>query len=113
LHRKLRSCHEAHTVREHSSSGAISGISPTGFQDAKRLRDQILGKKARGEIGTVAIEKMSCGELLDDLLECAEANIKGSTARIWKLVVEANLRPFFGHRKVAGLTTEISEGVPP
>ncbi len=78
----------------------------TNLHDAKRLRDQILGKKARGEMGDPAAEKITCGELLDDLLEYAETNIKPSTARIWKLVIEANVRPFFGLLRAAILTTE-------
>jgi integrase len=75
-------------------------------QDAVKLRDQLLGKKARGEMGDAVSAKVTCGELLDDLLEYAESNIKASTAHIWKLVVEANIRPFFGHLRAAALTTE-------
>jgi integrase len=75
-------------------------------QDAVKLRDQLLGKKARGEMGDAVSAKVTCGELLDDLLEYAESNIKPSTAHIWKLVVEANIRPFFGHLRAAALTTE-------
>ena len=71
------------------------------LQDAVRLRDQLLGKKARGEMGPAAADKVTCGELLDDLLEHARHNVKASTERIWKLVAEASLRPFFGHRKAA------------
>ena len=33
--------------------------------------------------------------------------MKTSTEKIWKLVVEASLRPFFGRRKVATLSTAI------
>ena len=76
------------------------------IQDAKRLRDEILGKKARGEMGDSASQKITCGELLDDLLEYGKSNIKASTAHIWKLVIKANIRPFFGHLKAATLTTE-------
>ena len=75
-------------------------------QDAVSLRDQLLGRKVRGEVSDVALAKITCGELLDDLLEYGQANIRSSTARIWKLVIEANIRPFFGHLKVAKLTTE-------
>src|SRR5690349_22296254 len=39
----------------------------TKRQDAVRLRDQLLGKKARGEMGPAAADKVTCGELLDDL----------------------------------------------
>ena len=76
-------------------------------QDAVRLRDQLLGKKARGELGPAAADKVTCAELLDDLLEHARHNVKASTERIWKLVVEASIRPFFGHRKAANLSTAI------
>src|SRR5271157_1317834 len=79
----------------------------TRRQDAVRLRDQLLGKKARGELGPAAADKVSCGQLLDDLLEHARHNVKASTERIWKLVVEASLRPYFGHRKAASLSTAI------
>lgn len=75
--------------------------------DAVRLRDQLLGKKARGEMGPTAADKVTCGELLDDLLEHAMHNVKASTEKIWRLVVEASLRPFFGHRKVVTLSTAI------
>jgi integrase len=77
----------------------------TKHQDAVRLRDQLLGKKVRGEIGPAAADKLTCSELLDDLLEHARNNAKASTAKVWKQVVEANLRPFFGHRKVAAVST--------
>jgi integrase len=76
-------------------------------EDAVRLRDHLLGKKARGEIGTAQASKVTCGELLDDLLEHANHNNRSSTAKIYGLVVEANLRPFFGHRKAAGISTAI------
>ena len=75
-------------------------------QDAVLLRDQLLGKKSRGEAADVVAAKVTCGELLDDLLEYTGANIKPTTARVWKLVIEATLRPFFGHLRAAKLTTE-------
>jgi hypothetical protein len=66
-----------------------------------------LGKKARGEMGPAAVDKVTCGELLDDLLEHARHNVKASTEKIWKLVIEASLRPFFGHRRAASLNTAL------
>jgi hypothetical protein len=45
------------------------------------------------------------GQLLDEFLEHANANIKTSPAKVWRLVIEANIRPFFGKLKAA-LTTE-------
>src|SRR5437762_11777839 len=53
------------------------------IREAKKLRDQILGRKARGEIGNAGIEKITCSQLLDDILEHSEANAKASTAKIW------------------------------
>src|SRR5215210_3031098 len=63
----------------------------TNIQDAKRLRDQILGKKARGEMGDSTTDRITCNELLDDLIENARTNIKPSTAHIWELVIAANI----------------------
>jgi len=74
-------------------------------QDAVRLRDQLLGKKVRGELGNTAAERVTCGEILDDLLEHAKSNFKASTEKIWRLVIEANIRPFFGDRKATNVTT--------
>ena len=79
----------------------------TKRQDAVRLRDQLLGKKARGEMGPAGADKVTCGELLNDLLEHAKHNNRASTAKIYGLVVEANLRPFFGHRKAAAVSTAL------
>ncbi len=104
----------------HSASAGTSGTFPTGstanstknlpsssdIRDAKKLRDQILGKKARGEVVNVVADKITCGKLLDDVLRHVEENGKASTARIWQLVIEANLRPFFGHLKAATLSTD-------
>jgi hypothetical protein len=40
---------------------------------------KLLGKKARSEMGDVVSARVTCGELLDDLLEYAGSNIKAST----------------------------------
>jgi len=76
------------------------------IREARKLRDRLLGQKARGELTSSEADKVTCGELLDDLLEYADANIKPSTAKIWRLVIEANIRPFFGNVRAARLTTE-------
>ena len=78
----------------------------SSIQDAKRVRDQIVGQKARGEIAIIAPDHVTCGDLLNDLLDHAKANIKASTARIWELVVEVNIRPFFGSLKANAVTTD-------
>jgi integrase len=76
------------------------------IKEAKKLRDHILGRKARGEIGNTASAKVTCGQLLDDILDHSRANAKASTAKVWRLVINANLRPFFGHLRACTLTTE-------
>jgi integrase len=78
----------------------------SNLQDAKQLRDQILGKKARGELAEATGDNVTCGELLDDLLEHARANLKPSTERIFRWCIEANIRPSFGHLKASRLTTK-------
>ena len=76
------------------------------IQDAKKLQDQILVKTARGEMGHFAAGKVTCGELLDDALAHVKATGKAYTAKVWSCVIEANLRPHFGHLRAAKLTTE-------
>src|SRR5260370_20447198 len=68
---------------------------------ARNWRDKFLHRSA-----SPGIDAVTCGQLLDDLLEYADANIKPSTAKIWRLVIEASIRPFFGHLKASTLSTE-------
>ena len=55
------------------------------IQHAKRLRDQILGRK--GEMVNRHVERITCGELLDDFIERAESNSKPSSVKTgsWSL----------------------------
>lgn len=76
------------------------------YDDAKKLRDKLLGQKHRGEITGGAPERVTVGELLDDLEEYGKANIRPSTQYIWHLVIEKNLREFFGTLKARKVTTE-------
>ena len=63
----------------------------TNIQDAKKLRDQILCKKARGEIVVSEPAKVTCGELLDDLLaHYASGNAKPTTTQVFKWCIEAD-----------------------
>jgi hypothetical protein len=71
----------------------------TKRNDAVKLRDRIIGKKTRGELGNALAEKITCGQLLDEVLEHVEANAKPGTSKIWKLVI--------GNRRVTSLTTDI------
>ncbi|WP_158786816.1 site-specific integrase [Granulicella sp. L46] len=70
------------------------------------MRDQMLAKKHRGEITGGTPDKVLIGELLDDVLK---SDIEESTRYIWKVVVEKNLRPFFGSIRAARLSTDIME----
>ena len=72
---------------------------------AKKFRDQLLGKKLRGELNHSA-GRVTCGALLDDLVDHSQTAVKETTAKIWKWCIEANVRPFFGHLKAATLTSE-------
>ena len=71
--------------------------------EAKRLRDQLLAKKIRGEVGGNP-EKVLVTELLDDLLA---ADVAESTRDNRRQVVEKNVRPFFGPIRAARLTTDL------
>jgi integrase len=73
--------------------------------DAKRFRDQMIAKRTRNELGG-RHEKVLVSELLDDVLN---SDIADSTRKNWKLVIEANLRPFFGSTKASRVTTTLLE----
>lgn len=76
------------------------------IQDAKKFRDELLGKKAGGQIA-VSAGHVTCGELLDDLLAHYEAGrARGETARVFRWCIDANVRPFFGEMKAAAVTTQ-------
>jgi integrase len=71
------------------------------LSEARTWRDKFLGRSGNREA-----DKILCGELLDDVLAHVQATGKASTAKIWGLVIEANLRPFFGHLRAATVNTE-------
>jgi integrase len=76
------------------------------YEDAKRLRDKLLGQKHRGEISGGRPERVTVDELLTDLEEYGKSNIRASTQYIWHLIIEKNLRPFFGTMKACKVTTD-------
>lgn len=75
--------------------------------DAVKLRDELIGKKTLGELRNPLLDRVTCGELLKDFLEHSEANLKQSTVRIWKYIVNGNLIEFFGHRTARSITTDV------
>ncbi len=70
--------------------------------DAITLRDKLLARRVRGELSGGTPDRILIGELLDDVLE---SDIKESTRKVWKLVVAANVRPFFSRIKAVNLTS--------
>jgi integrase len=88
--------------KQHMKSSGSSKL-----DDAKKLRDELLGKKSRGELPAGNVhQKVTCGELLGDLVAHSKAHCKASTVKIWELVINAHLVPFFGRLKAASITTE-------
>ena len=115
---------DATTGPGHFESGATSGTFPFGskessiqsrrflrIREAKKLRDQILGRKARGEIGTSATEQDHLRRTSGRSPGHAKHNAKASTANIWRLVIDANLRPFFGHLRASRAHDRETEGI--
>lgn len=84
-------------IRESSKSGK--------YEDAKRLRDKLLGQKHRGEISGGHPDRVTVGELLDDFLLHAKNNVRESTEYIYRKVTENSLRPFFATLKACKVTT--------
>ena len=75
------------------------------YDDAKRLRDKLLGQRARGELGGHNA-RLTVGGLLDHFLKSLAVRVRPGTLKIQTLVIEANLRPYFGGLKADKLTTE-------
>lgn len=74
--------------------------------DAIKLRDQLLAKRARGEITGGSPDRVLIGELLDDLLK---SDVKATTKYIYEKVIEKNIRPYFGNTRAQRLTTDMLE----
>ncbi len=77
----------------------------TDKQAARDLRDELLGKRSRGEF-VVAGKWPSCGELLQQYLSYAQRELGANTAYIYELVIRAHLLPFFGLIPCDKLTVE-------
>jgi integrase len=72
------------------------------YAEACKYRDRMLARKVRGEISGGTTDRITLGELLDDLLAATE---RDETRKIRAYVVEANLRPALGRLKARSLTT--------
>src|SRR5229473_2698649 len=73
------------------------------MDEVKKFRDRLLGKKLRGELNPSA-EKITCGQLLDDVLRHVQE--KRPRRKSGSSLSKANLRPFFGHLKAATVSTD-------
>jgi integrase len=74
--------------------------------DAIKLRDQLIAKRARGEISGGTPDRVLIGELLDDLMK---SDVKESTRYIYEKVIDKHIRPFFGTVRALRLTTDLLE----
>jgi len=99
LYRRGRIYYYSHWVNGHQ---VRTSTGKAKLSDARTWRDRYL-KRAAGS----QIEKVTCGELLDGLLRHADESLRPDTAKIYRWVVEANLRSFFGHRKAVSVTTDL------
>ena len=88
-----------------SKTRMVSSKSPHKAE-AIKLRERILKQKMAGSLPDLEAVKITCGELLDDVLRHVEENGKASTTKVWKLVIDANLKPFFGDLKAVKITTD-------
>ena len=76
----------------------------SAWSEAKRFRDQFITDVSTGKVVTSDVENVTCGELLTQYIAHLKAQRKPAAYVIEKCV-EANIRPFFGPKKVARLQT--------
>jgi len=76
----------------------------SAWSEAKRFRDQFITDVSTGKVVTSDVENVTCGELLTQYITHLKAQRKPAAYVIEKCV-EANIRPFFGPKKVARLQT--------
>jgi integrase len=74
------------------------------WSEARRVRDQFITDVTTGNVATSGVENVTCGELLTQYVARLKAQRKPS-AYIIEKCVEANVRPFFGAKRVAKLQT--------
>jgi integrase len=74
------------------------------WTEAKRIRAEFITAVAAGNVAPPAIDSVTCSELLTQYIGHLKAQKKPSAYVIEKCV-NANIRPFFGAKKVARLQT--------
>jgi len=73
------------------------------YADAERLLAKRLGELSTGAFQGLHVEKTLTGELLDDVL--SEYRMNGKAVRFAENCINNHLRPYFGARRAAAVTT--------
>ena len=76
------------------------------YADAKKLRDKLLGQRERGELGGHNA-RLSVDGPLNHFVKALAVRVRPGTLKIQSLVIDANLRPFFGKMKGDKITTSV------
>lgn len=74
------------------------------WSEAKRVRDQFITDVKTGKVGTSDVESVTCDDLLTQYITHLKSQ-KKPAAYVIEKCVEANIRPFFGSKRVAKLQT--------
>jgi integrase len=74
------------------------------WTEAKRVRNQFVTDVNTGKVVTSGVDNLTCGELLTQYIAHLKAQ-KKPAAYVIEKCVEANIRPFFGLKRVAKLQT--------
>src|SRR5579862_2530386 len=70
--------------------------------EALKVRNRFITDITTGNVATSSVESVACGELLDAYVKHLKLNRKPSAYVIEKCI-DANVKPFFGARKVVNL----------
>lgn len=74
------------------------------WTEAKRIRNQFIRDVSAGKVVTSSVDNVTCGELLTQYVTHLKAQRKPA-AYVIERCIEANIRPFFGVKKVSKLQT--------
>jgi integrase len=77
----------------------------TAWTEAKRVRDGFISTVKAGKVVTSDVDSVTCGELLTQYVSHLKAQ-KKPAAYVIETCIEANIRPFFGAKKVVKLQTK-------
>jgi integrase len=75
------------------------------WTEARRVRDEFISTVKAGKVVTSDVDSVTCGELLTQYVAHLKAQ-KKPAAYVIETCIEANIRPFFGPKKVVKLQTK-------